>query len=250
MNSQISPYWTVPFGSCFVTGTDTGIGKTWVSAALLLAHMRAGHAVGYMKPVQTGCVDTAGYRVAPDLELVQAVSGFTPPATLQDAVCPDRYVMAASPHLAAAEEGATIDMKRLLTAYRRMTSQYPNLIVEGAGGVLVPLNEHETMLDLMQQLGLPVLVVGRAGLGTLNHTLLTIQAILSAGLDVLGIVLVQSQPPPVDPEAAREEARIIADNQRTLALWSGSSIMACLPYQIHCTDRIRIRQYLEGIVAK
>ena len=247
--TSFTPAWDVPPGSYFVTGTDTGVGKTWVSAMLMLAHARAGRSAGYMKPVQTGCVQRGEQRMAPDVEWVSGISGFHPPAELEPCICPYRFLLPASPHLAAARENAAIAIESIRATYQQLVARYPIMIVEGAGGVQVPLSEQLSMLDLMQMLQLPVLVVSRPVLGTLNHTLLTINALRAADLDVRGIVLVQSQPPPVDAIAAQEEEWIVADNQRMLESWSGLPIMGRLPYQENGADSEVTRQACEQILA-
>ena len=246
---SFSAHWNVPAGSYFVTGTDTGVGKTWASAALVLAQRQAGINTGYMKPVQTGCYEEAGRRCAPDVEFVQSVTGCGPSHDLVEAICPYRFLLPASPHLAATQEQSTIQMDILLAAYERLAVAHTNLIVEGAGGIMVPLNKRELMLDLMKQLRLPVLVVSRAALGTLNHTLLTVNTIRDAGLDVAGMILVQSTPPAADAAAAHEEALILEDNQQTLELWSGIPILGRLPYQDVSEDPNQTRHRIEQIIA-
>lgn len=156
----------------FVTGTDTDIGKTLVSAILAI-----GLDAGYFKPVQSGL------ETETDTEWVRRITGL-----------PDRYFIPEiyrltrplSPHAAAEIDGIRIE----LSAFRLPApSDYPRLIVEGAGGIMVPLNEKELMLDLIKQLALPVLLVARSALGTINHTLLSLAQMERAGIDVLGVVL-------------------------------------------------------------
>ena len=150
----------------FVTGTDTGVGKTVVSA-WLAHHWQA----DYWKPIQSGLEE------ASDSEWVHRWSGRP---------ChPEVYRLRTpvSPHLAARLDGRHIELASFVLPHA------PRLIVEGAGGVMVPLNEDELMLDLMRRLGLPVLLVARAALGTINHTLLSVRALREAGLEVLGVVL-------------------------------------------------------------
>jgi len=156
----------------FVTGTDTGVGKTVVSAVLLAG--RGGH---YWKPVQSGADQDS------DSQTVARLSGRGPGCVL-----PEAYRLAAplSPHQAALLEGVRIDPARL--ALPEVPGGGP-LVVEGAGGVLVPLAPGLLMADLMAALGLPVLVVARSGLGTINHTLLTVGELRRRALDVAGVVL-------------------------------------------------------------
>jgi len=185
-----------PF-SAFITGTDTHVGKT-VLTSLLLAHQRA-HDVDamVMKPVQTGCErNDNGNLIPPDPLYCLRVAGLSEQNVDMDVICPYRFALPASPHLAAAQENQTISMDVILRAYETLKARHQSVLLEGAGGVFVPLNERETMLDLMRAVGAPVIVAARAGLGTLNHTLLTLAALREAKLDVAGIVLIQSTPEP------------------------------------------------------
>lgn len=155
----------------FVTGTDTDVGKTVVSAVLA----RAWDA-DYWKPVQTGRAESEG-----DTATVARLAGL-PPERLH----PPAYALArpVSPHLAAADEGARIDLSPIA-----LPQSARRIVVEGAGGALVPLNERETMIDLMVRLALPVVVVAPNRLGAISQTLLTLEALRARGLAVLGVVL-------------------------------------------------------------
>lgn len=168
----------------FVTGTDTGVGKTVVCAALL-HRLRHEQAVRYWKPVQTGI------EVDDDTETVRRL-----------AACSAREVFAAgirlprpvSPHLAARLAGTTIALDDLLTlASSQPASEY--WIVEGAGGALVPLSDDAVIVDLATQLSLPVVIVSRTTLGTINHTLLTIEALRARSLPIAGVVMVGDSNP-------------------------------------------------------
>jgi dethiobiotin synthetase len=160
----------------FVTGTDTGVGKTLVSALLCAALDGV-----YWKPIQTGVEEESDRRTVMELaELAEE-------RTLPEIYCFDPP---ASPHLAAEWAGATIDLGRI----RRPDVKLPGpLIVEGAGGVMVPVNGSEFILDMMRRLALPVVVVARSALGTINHSVLTLNAIRAAGLSVRGVVVVGPQ---------------------------------------------------------
>lgn len=207
---------------CFITGTDTGIGKTVVSALLRRALQQQGRDVAYMKPVQTGCIDHNGKRIAPDPDFVARMTG---PCTAPDvaaSVCPYAFHLPASPHLAAAAEQVTIAPDRLYEAYQQLAAAHEAVLVEGAGGLLVPLTRDFLMRDLMVGLGLPVLIVARAGLGTLNHTLLTIHALRAVNLPVIGVVLVQTEATPWGD--------IENDNVRTLTRLGEIPIWASVPY--------------------
>ncbi len=163
----------------FVTGTDTGVGKTVVAAALL-ARLRARGPVRYWKPIQTGIEQDN------DTETVRTLSGASAREIFDAGVRLPRPV---SPHLAARLHGIPIELDDLTTlASAQPTGEY--WVVEGAGGALVPINETRLMIDLMEALRLPVVVVARTALGTINHTLLTLEALRARGRDVAGVVMV------------------------------------------------------------
>jgi dethiobiotin synthetase len=167
----------------FVTGTDTGVGKTIASACLLAAMRAAGEPVRAFKPVLTGLDDTPAPPWPADHELLALAAG-----TLPADVAPWRFGPAVSPHLAAELAGRELD-PRVLVARARDLGVGHTLVVEGVGGLLVPLGSSFSVCDLAGELGLPVVVVARPGLGTINHTLLTLKAAAEAGLQVPGVVL-------------------------------------------------------------
>jgi dethiobiotin synthase len=167
-----------PLRGLFVTGTDTGVGKTVVSAALMHRY-RSAVSLCYWKPIQTGIEqddDTA------DVERLGRGAADEIKRTGIRLPCP------VSPHLAARLNGTTIALAPLIESMGRRDPV--RWIVEGAGGLLVPVNETETMADFMSLLGLPVLVVARTALGTINHTLLTLEALRRRALQVTGVVMV------------------------------------------------------------
>ena len=158
-------------GDLFVTGTDTGVGKTVLSALLAAALQRR-----YWKPIQTGACEGT------DRASVMDWAGLRPDQTHPEAFIFDPPV---SPHLAAEQCGVTIDLE----AIRRPEDSSP-IVIEGAGGVLVPINGKTLMVDLMRHLESPVIVAARTTLGTINHTLLTVSAIRSAGVQLKGVVMI------------------------------------------------------------
>ncbi len=183
----------------FVTGTDTGVGKTVVSAALVAAMASEGEKVSAYKPVVTGTGEEPG-KWPQDHELLAAMAGMTP-----EAVSPLRYEPAVSPHLAAALAGERINPTQLVEHARTLAQRGP-LIVEGVGGLLVPLgNEDFTVRELAVELALPLLIAARPGLGTINHTLLTLQAARAVGLDVRAVVLTPWQQEPSTLERSNRE---------------------------------------------
>jgi len=165
---------------CFVTGSDTGVGKTVVAAAIVASLRARGEPVSARKPVLTG-LDEPDPLVPFDHELLALAGGGTP-----EEVAPLRYGPAVSPHLAAELAGAAIDVDALLADLRAAPAP---VVVEGIGGLLVPLAAGWDVRRLALELSLGVVVAARPGLGTINHTLLTLEAARSAGLDLRAVVL-------------------------------------------------------------
>jgi len=179
----------------FITGTDTGVGKTRVAASLAAGLREKGYCVGVMKPVETGCSpDPTGSDAA---RLVRA-SGSSDPMEL---VSPYRFTRPLSPNIAARLEGASIDFNVISGALRAITAGHDVTLVEGAGGLMAPLTEDKTMADLAALLSLPVIIVAASRLGVLSHTLLTIEALRARGLRTMGIVVNNPAPPEVDDES-------------------------------------------------
>jgi dethiobiotin synthetase len=183
----------------FVTGTDTGVGKTILSAALLAAMSAAGEPVHAHKPVVTGLDEPPHEKWPPDHELLAAAAGMTP-----EEVSPLRYGPAVSPHLAARLAGEEINPADLLARARRAGEGEGSLIVEGVGGLLTPLADNYAVRDLAVALGLPVVITARSGLGTINHTLLTLEAARAVGLNVRAVVLT---PWPAEPSVLERSNR-------------------------------------------
>lgn len=192
----------------FVTGTDTGVGKTLVSASLLAAMSAAGERVRAYKPVLTGLEDpqeAAARGLWPaDHELLGLAAGMDP-----GLVCPLRFGPAVSPHLAAQLSGRRIAPEQLLAGAH--TAAGPDreddaLVVEGVGGLLVPLSDDYLVLDLAVALALALVIAARPGLGTINHTLLTIGAARSAGLRVCAVVLTPWPAQPTTLERSNRES--------------------------------------------
>ncbi|HEY8347654.1 MAG TPA: dethiobiotin synthase [Symbiobacteriaceae bacterium] len=171
----------------FVTGTDTGVGKTVVTAGLAATFRRHGVDVGVMKPVETGWDGEARPEDwPPDAAFLAAAAGCDDPREL---VVPAFYPEPLAPAVAARRAGRPVPWEALVSAYRRLAERHRLVLVEGAGGIAVPINEEKTMADLAAALGLPVLVVARPNLGTINHTVLTVAYARQQGLRVLGVVI-------------------------------------------------------------
>ncbi len=168
----------------FITGTDTGVGKTLVTAALALCLKRRGVAVGVMKPVETGY--GAEGAAGSDAARLYAAAGMTDPV---EAMSPYRFPDPLAPLDAARRAGTTIRMDNIVSAFRALAARHAYMLVEGAGGVRVPISERTDMRDLIRQLGLPVIVVGRTTIGSVNHVLLTVEALARHRIAIAGIIL-------------------------------------------------------------
>ncbi|MBN1130551.1 MAG: dethiobiotin synthase [Chitinispirillaceae bacterium] len=189
----------------FVTGTDTGIGKTYVSR-LLMEGFSVRHTVTCMKPVQTGCArDESGNLRAPDFEFVTQGAAVRN-AGIEDHV-PYRFEHACSPHLAASLAGASISLDYIREKFRRISGKKSITIVEGTGGVLTPLSETTSMIDLMLYLCLPVIVVTSPRIGTINHTLLTFEALARSGIEPVGLVINAAHPDQVPEDYIYHDTR-------------------------------------------
>jgi len=188
----------------FITGTDTGVGKTIVAAALLRALTEAGHRAVGMKPVAAGMA--AGDAVNADVRMLAAAGNVAAP--LAD-VNPFSFAPPIAPHLAALAAGVAIDLDLIAAAYARLASVADAIVVEGAGGVLVPLGRGTDMLDIPARLGLPVLLVVGIRLGCLNHALLSALAISARGLSLAGWVANR-----IDPAMGEADANVLALTDR------------------------------------
>ncbi len=194
----------------FVTGTDTDIGKTLISAILL-----QGLKTCYYKPVQSGCEEET------DTALVKRLTGLTDHYFLAETYCTQTPC---SPHLSARIDGINIDTTTII---ERIAAHQGPLLIEGAGGLYVPLNDKEFVLDLMQKLGYPVVLVAKSGLGTINHTLLSVKAIKQAGLTMLGVVM-SGEPNPKNRKAIETFGKVpVLAEIPLLTDFSRSALQSC-----------------------
>lgn len=170
----------------FVTGTDTGVGKTYVAAGMAKALKYRGVDVGVMKPAETGCRMRAGRLMPGDALLLMKAARVKDSLSL---VNPFRFRSPLAPSVAAERDNKKIDPDKILNAFNSLRERHDFMLVEGAGGIMVPLSGQYTYLDLAHAMGLPVLIVARPGLGTINHTLLTIAALKGRNIAIAGIVI-------------------------------------------------------------
>jgi dethiobiotin synthetase len=201
----------------FVTGTDTGVGKTLVACALLRAFANRGVRVVGMKPIAAGAAQIGTDLVNEDVTALRGASSIDAP---QDLVNPYCFAPAIAPHIAAADAGVEIELDRLQRAFLALVALADCVVVEGAGGFRVPLGPNIDMCDLAVRLGLPVILVVGLRLGCLNHALLTAEAVARAGLELAGWVANH-----IDPDMARADENVCALESRLPA-----PLLARLPY--------------------
>ncbi|MRR15422.1 MAG: dethiobiotin synthase [Deltaproteobacteria bacterium] len=171
----------------FIIGTDTDVGKTVVSAGLMYLLLKKKVQAAYFKPVASGEVKVGNAALPADAAFVRAVSGF---AERAERVTPFAFADAVAPHLAARLTSRPIEPDVIQNSLDDLKNRYDVIVAEGAGGLAIPLNDEGFMqYDLIRRLNFPCLLVCRAGLGTINHTLLTLHMAKSAGLTVKGIVI-------------------------------------------------------------
>lgn len=169
----------------FVTGTDTEVGKTHVSCLLLKQYAAQGLKVVGMKPIAAGCELVHGEWVNEDVQKLIAASNVQAPLELINPYC---FKEPIAPHLAAEKAGVSVEIEPIVKAFKQLQTMADVVIVEGAGGFLVPLNKSETMADLAIVLGIPTILVVGMRLGCINHSLLTVEAIKTRGLTLHGWV--------------------------------------------------------------
>jgi dethiobiotin synthetase len=210
----------------FVTGTDTGVGKTYVSAGIAEALIRRNVNVGVMKPAETGCRIRAGKLVPKDALLLMQSARVNDPLSIVNPYC---FKYPVAPSVAAVREKKTIDIDTILSAYTVLCDKHDFVIVEGAGGIMVPLFGQFTYLDLAHVMRLSVLIVARPSLGTINHTLLSVAALKGRSIPIAGIVInyALSKKPGLAEETSPE----------VIAQISGIPILGILP---HASDKFDV----------
>jgi dethiobiotin synthetase len=176
-------------GGIFITGTDTGVGKTIVAAALALQMKRQGLAVGVMKPVESGVSKSSPARsdAARLRTIVESDDAL-------GAICPFQFELPVAPLAAAQAERRHIDPGMISKIYRLLLDRYKYMVIEGVGGVRVPLTPKIDIIDLIARLKVPAIVVGRAGLGGINHALLTIESLRRRRISIAALILNETHP--------------------------------------------------------
>lgn len=192
----------------FITGTDTGIGKTIAAGFIIRALKGKGLDVGVMKPVETGCSKKGGELKPHDAIFLKNIAGVNDPL---DLINPYRFKEPAAPSAAARLNKKKISLSKIRDCYMKLAELHDFMLVEGAGGLLVPLNNKETILDMIKLLRLPVIIVSALKLGTINHTLLTIKHAEKSGIKILGIIFNNLTPQKKDYLMNMEEIKRFTD---------------------------------------
>lgn len=184
MSSSVRP------SGLFITGTDTNVGKTQIASWIIRELRSARHRVAAYKPVCSGASCTSPPQWD-DIDRLRTALGLDLP---DEIICPQRFLAPLAPHLAARAEGRFVDFEQLVGGMDWWRGRADLMIVEGAGGLLAPVTDTKTVADLARAVRYPLIIVARCGLGTINHTLLTIEAARSRQLAIAGVVLNQSHP--------------------------------------------------------
>ncbi|MCS7163773.1 MAG: dethiobiotin synthase [Thermodesulfovibrio sp.] len=186
----------------FITGTDTGVGKTIVTAAILRSFIKKGLKIGAMKAIETGCINKDGILLPSDGMLLRDMAEMNDSL---DLITPIKLENPLSPLVASRIENIDIDIDKIFKAFETLKKKYDYILVEGVGGLMVPINKEEKkksiyyfVRDLIKDMGLPVILVTRPTLGTINHTLLTLEALKNKKIPVKGYIINFSEPPKND----------------------------------------------------
>jgi dethiobiotin synthetase len=217
----------------FITATDTGVGKTLVTAALVVCLSQRGIDVGVMKPIETGVSRSA--KAQPDGARLRKVTESHDPMA---EVCPYVFRLPVAPLSAARAVGTTVRVATIMRAFRVLRQKHNLVVVEGVGGVHVPITSSFDMLDLIHQMKLPAIVVGQSGLGGINHALLTLHTLRRRKMPIVALVLNQRRP--VQTKTARLQEQSTVSLLRQLA---GVPVLGPIPYSPSVN-----RNWNEGLV--
>ena len=206
----------------FVTATDTGVGKTLVASALIACLIQRGIDVGVMKPVETG-VSRSRKLQSDGARLQRAAGSYDSMAE----VCPYAFQLPVAPLSAAEAEGTTVRMTTIMRAFCTLHRKHALIVVEGVGGIYVPITKALSTLDLIYTMKLPAIVVGQSGLGGINHALLTLHALRLRNIPVVALVLNQLQPPRTKTTRVQEQSTV-----NLLRRLAGVPVVGPLPYNV------------------
>jgi dethiobiotin synthetase len=213
----------------FITGTDTGVGKTYVATGLIMALKAIGINVCPMKPVETGCTVKKNKLFPGDACKLMHAAGIQEPI---DRVNPYRFRHSLAPLTSAALEHTHIKKKKILSAYYYLFKKYEVTIIEGAGGIMVPLYKKYLFLDFIRELNLPIILVSRPGLGTINHTLLSLDTAKSRGIPIIGVI--------INYATSTQKGLAEKTNPEIIENLSGFPVLGIVPYaKNHSCSRVQ-----------
>ncbi len=176
----------------FIAGTDTGVGKTIVAGAMIKALSFLGHRVGAMKPVESGCCRKGDVLVPSDGIFLKQTAHMDEPISIVTPCC---FESPLAPMPASEIEQKKVDVGEIKRSFKDLSARYSAMIVEGLGGLMVPISKDYYLVDMAGEFGLPLLLVARPGLGTINHTMLSVICAVKEGLEVAGVIINYSSPP-------------------------------------------------------
>jgi dethiobiotin synthetase len=227
----------------FVTGTDTGVGKTVVAGVLIKALQMLGSRVCGMKPIESGCRRRGSMLLPSDGAFLKEISQMKEPLSH---VSPSCFESPLAPMIAAEREGRRVDLKNILSIFMVLSDKYDAVVVEGIGGLRVPIKADYSVADLAAEMGLPLLVVASPFLGTINHTLLTIDYAQAKGLEIAGIVINYMRP--------SEGSLAEGTNPSVLERLSPVPLIGRVPYldyiALDALERVAMRNLNAGILKK
>ena len=220
---------------CFITGTDTGVGKTLVAAGLAALYKNKGLNVGVMKPIATGCKRVNNRLISDDAVFLKLSAEVEDDYELINPISLEQPL---APTVAARLSNTKIDLEKIRTAYETLSERHDSLIVEGIGGLLVPIHEYYFVVDLANEMELPLIVVCRPTLGTINHTLLTVSYARAHGLEIKGIIINES--------IENNDAIVKKTNTEEIKRLTGLPILGIIPFD----KRLDIKDYNKEILIK
>jgi len=220
----------------FVTGTDTGVGKSIVTGGLGAVLREKGINVAVMKPVETGCLQDDGSFFPADAQFLKEMSGADLPL---EVIVPFQFKEPLAPSVAAEREGVIIDCNYLVNKYEQIASHHDFVLVESAGGIAVPLYQKFLFLNLIKRFKLPILIVSRSTLGTINHTLLTVRAAQEQKIHVAGIVINNLSP---ERSVASETISEVIAYLAEVPIWG------VLPYQADLKPQFFYRETIMSLI--
>jgi dethiobiotin synthetase len=220
----------------FITGTDTGVGKTVIAGALIKTAQSLGLKVCGMKPLETGCKKINGALFPSDGDFLKKMSDVDEPLSL---ITPCAYENPLAPMVAADIEKKLVNLTAIKDSFKNLSEKYQSVMVEGIGGLLVPITRNYFVIDLIKELNLPVIMVSKPGIGAINHTLLTLNYALINSLNVAGIIINYTQ---------AYQGTIAEDtNMQAIMELSPVPVIGSFPYLTEVSDKTLVKAALENL---